>query len=72
MLRAKTARVLTEVELVKVAGQFRLLGEPMRLKILQVLSVRPLIRAIADIKASGAKSAGHSMRYCGFPLNPQD
>jgi ArsR family transcriptional regulator len=42
MLRAKTARVLTEVELVKVAGQFRLLSEPMRLKILQALSLRPL------------------------------
>jgi ArsR family transcriptional regulator len=42
MLRVKTARVFTDLELVKVAGQFRLLGEPMRLKILQVLSVRPL------------------------------
>ena len=35
-------RVLTDAELVKVAGQFRLLGEPMRLKILQSLCVKPL------------------------------
>jgi DNA-binding transcriptional ArsR family regulator len=36
------SRVLTDAELVKVAGQFRLLGEPMRLKILQSLCVKPL------------------------------
>jgi DNA-binding transcriptional ArsR family regulator len=33
---------LTDAELEKVAGQFRLLGEPMRLKILQALCARPL------------------------------
>ena len=50
MLRAKTARVLTEVELVKVAGQFRLLSEPMRLKILQALCAGPL--AVGEIVAA--------------------
>jgi len=38
----KTARNLTDAELEKVAGQFRLLSEPMRLKILQALCLRPL------------------------------
>lgn len=35
-------RVLVDTELEKVAGQFRVLGEPMRLKILQALCVKPL------------------------------
>jgi ArsR family transcriptional regulator len=42
MSNARTTRDLTDVELEKVAGQFRLLGEPMRLKILQALCVKPL------------------------------
>lgn len=42
MSNAKAPRDLTDAELVKVAGQFRLLGEPMRLKILQALCVKPL------------------------------
>jgi ArsR family transcriptional regulator len=42
MSRTKTTRDLTDVELEKVAGQFRLLSEPMRLKILQALCVREL------------------------------
>ena len=42
MSRANTTRDLTDAELEKVAGQFRLLGEPMRLKILQALCARPL------------------------------
>jgi len=42
MPRTKTARGFTDAELVKVAEQFHLLSEPMRLKILQALSVRPL------------------------------
>jgi ArsR family transcriptional regulator len=33
---------LNDAELEKVAGKFRLLGEPMRLKILQALCVKPL------------------------------
>ena len=38
----KTIQDLTEAELEKVAGQFRILGEPMRLKILQAIHARPL------------------------------
>ncbi|HUH62169.1 MAG TPA: metalloregulator ArsR/SmtB family transcription factor [Terracidiphilus sp.] len=33
---------MTDAELEKVAGQFRLLGEPMRLKILQTVCARSL------------------------------
>jgi DNA-binding transcriptional ArsR family regulator len=42
MSNTKTNRELTNAELAKVAEQFRVLGEPMRLKILQALCVRPL------------------------------
>jgi len=38
----RNARNLDDAQLEEVAGQFRLLGEPMRLKILQALCVRPL------------------------------
>jgi DNA-binding transcriptional ArsR family regulator len=47
MSTSKTTRDLTDAELEKVAGQFRLLGEPMRLKILQALCARPL--AVGEI-----------------------
>ena len=61
MLRAKTARVLTDAELVKVAGQFGLLSEPMRLTILQVLSVRPLTVAkiVAETGATQSNISKH-------------
>lgn len=42
MSRTKTTRDLTDAELAKVAGKFRLLGEPMRLKILQAVCAKPL------------------------------
>jgi ArsR family transcriptional regulator len=50
MSRKKTTRDLTDAELEKVAVQFRLLSEPMRLKILQALCVRPL--AVSEIVAA--------------------
>ncbi|MGA2806768.1 MAG: metalloregulator ArsR/SmtB family transcription factor [Terracidiphilus sp.] len=50
MSTLKTARDLTDAELEKVAGQFRLLGEPMRLKILQALCAKPL--AVGEIVAA--------------------
>ena len=50
MSSARAARDLTEAELEKVAGQFRLLGEPMRLKVLQALCRRPL--AVGEIVAA--------------------
>lgn len=42
MSAAKSIRKLTDPELERVAIQFRLLGEPMRLKILQAICVKPL------------------------------
>jgi DNA-binding transcriptional ArsR family regulator len=53
MSNTKTTRNLTDAELEKVAGQFRLLSEPMRLKILQAVCVKPLtVGEIVD--ATGA------------------
>lgn len=43
-------RNLTDEELEKVAGHFRLLGEPMRLKILQAVCTGP--RTVNDIVAA--------------------
>jgi DNA-binding transcriptional ArsR family regulator len=50
MSRVHATRDLTDTELEKVAGQFRLLGEPMRLKILQALCQKPL--AVSEIVAA--------------------
>jgi len=59
MSRTREARNLTDAELDKVAGQFRLLGEPMRLKILQALCVKPL--AVGEIvEATGATQSNIS------------
>jgi DNA-binding transcriptional ArsR family regulator len=54
-------RVLTDAELVKVAGQFRLLGEPMRLKILQSLCVKPLTvnEIVAETGATQSNISKH-------------
>ena len=41
-VKTRTTRDLTNTELEKVAEQFHLLGEPMRLKILQALCRKPL------------------------------
>lgn len=41
MSSVKTTRNLTDAELREVADQFRVLGEPMRLKILQALCTGP-------------------------------
>ena len=42
MSNARATRDLNDTDLEKVAGQFRLLGEAMRLKILQAICQRPL------------------------------
>lgn len=42
MSNAKKSRTLTDAELDRVAQQFRVLGEPLRLKILQVICAKPL------------------------------
>jgi DNA-binding transcriptional ArsR family regulator len=52
-------RALSDAELEKVAGHFRLLGEPMRLKILQAVCREP--RTVNDIVAAvGATQANVS------------
>jgi ArsR family transcriptional regulator len=42
MSTTKNNRSLSEAELDRVAQQFRVLGEPMRLKILQLICLKPL------------------------------
>lgn len=59
MSKAKAARNLTDFELEGVAAQFRMLGEPMRLKILQALCQKPL--AVGEIvTATGATQSNIS------------
>jgi DNA-binding transcriptional ArsR family regulator len=50
MSRQKPRRKLTDEELGKIARHFRLLGEPMRLKILQVVCKTP--HTVNDIVAA--------------------
>src|SRR6516164_4186665 len=50
MSTAKTKRALTDAELEQIATHFRLLGEPMRLKILQSVCHQP--RTVNDIVAA--------------------
>jgi len=50
MSTAKNKRTLTDNELEQVATHFRLLGEPMRLKILQAVCQEP--RTVNDIVAA--------------------
>ena len=59
MSKTKAARNLTDFELESVAAQFRMLGEPMRLKILQALCQKPL--AVGEIvTATGATQSNIS------------
>jgi len=59
MSTRKIKRALTDVELVRIAGHFKLLGEPMRLKILQAVCQEP--RTVNDIVvAVGATQANVS------------
>jgi DNA-binding transcriptional ArsR family regulator len=56
---AKTKRNLTDAELGRIALQFKLLGEPMRLKILQAICKKPL--SVGEIvEATGATQANVS------------
>ena len=50
MSNTKTMRNLNDAEVERVAEQFSLLGEPMRLKILQAVCERPL--AVGEIVAA--------------------
>jgi len=59
MSTAKNKRLLTDGELEQIALHFRLLGEPMRLKILQAVCGQP--RTVNDIVAAvGATQANVS------------
>jgi|SRR5579863_1499907 len=61
MSRAKASRDLSDAELDKVAGQFRLLGEPMRLKILQALCHKPL--PVGEIVAATGATQSNVSRH---------
>ena len=59
MSRPQSTRELDDAELEKVAGQFRVLAEPMRLKILQALCLKPL--AVGEsVAATGATQSNVS------------
>ena len=59
MSNKKNRRALADGELESIAGHFRLLGEPMRLKILQAVCKKP--RSVNDIVAAvGATQANVS------------
>ena len=52
---------LSDADLEKVAGQFRLLGEPMRLKILQALCKKPL--TVGEIVAATGAAQSNISRH---------
>lgn len=61
MSNKKVERELTDVELERVALYFRLLGEPMRLKILQAVckKARPVNEIVAAVGATQANVSKH-------------
>ena len=61
MSSAKTTRNLTDAQLKKVAEQFSLLGEPMRLKILQAVCVKPL--TVGEIVAATEATQSNISRH---------
>ena len=61
MSKAKAARNLTDSELESVAAQFRVLGEPMRLKIMQALCQKPL--AVGEIVAATGATQSNISRH---------
>jgi DNA-binding transcriptional ArsR family regulator len=61
MSTIKKKRLLTDVELDQIAAHFRLLGEPMRLKILQAVcqSPRTVNDIVTDVGATQANVSKH-------------
>ncbi|MGA3131956.1 MAG: metalloregulator ArsR/SmtB family transcription factor [Terracidiphilus sp.] len=57
----RTTRDLNDADLEKVAGQFRLLGEPMRLKILQAICQKPL--TVGEIVAATGATQSNISRH---------
>jgi len=61
MSSAKATRDLTDAELHEVAEQFRVLGEPMRLRILQALCAGP--RTVGEIVAATGATQPNISRH---------
>ncbi len=61
MSTAKKKRMLSETELAHIAGHFKLLGEPMRLKILQAVCEEPhtVNEIVAAVGATQANISKH-------------
>ena len=59
MSKTKLSRPLSEDELCHLAGRFKLLGEPMRLKILQAVCHHPLT-VTGIVEATGSTQANVS------------
>jgi DNA-binding transcriptional ArsR family regulator len=60
MSTAKSTRLLTAEELERIAGRFKVLGEPMRLRILQTVckeprSVNQIVAAVGSTQANVSK-----------------
>jgi DNA-binding transcriptional ArsR family regulator len=60
MSKEKNTRLLTAEELDRIAGRFRVLGEPMRLRILQAVckeprSVNEIVTAVGSTQANVSK-----------------
>jgi DNA-binding transcriptional ArsR family regulator len=67
MSTGKTNRLLSEGELEKVALRFRLLGEPMRLRILQAVcrTPRTVNEIVAAVGATQANVSKHLLLLAG-------
>ena len=61
MSNTKKTASLTDVELDRVAQHFRILGEPMRLKILQVICAKPL--TVNEIVAATGASQSNVSKH---------
>ena len=61
MSSVKTTRNLTDAELNEVAEQFRVLGEPMRLRILQALCAGP--QTVGEIVAATGATQSNISRH---------
>jgi ArsR family transcriptional regulator len=55
------SRVLTVVELEQVAARFKMLGEPMRLRILQAVCKQP--RTVTDIVAAAGSTQANVSKH---------
>jgi DNA-binding transcriptional ArsR family regulator len=61
MSNGKNKRFLAEAELARVARHFKLLGEPMRLKILQAVCEKPM--AVTDIVTAVAANQANVSKH---------